>query len=72
MTTVAIWQVADSGPRRLPSAALDLEAQLEGWIDQDPDLVQFGLRILGRQVRVDTGLLDLLALDPTIRKGAGA
>jgi Holliday junction resolvase-like predicted endonuclease len=64
MTTVAIWQVTDAGLRRLESAPLDLEKQLEDWIDQDPDLVQFGLRILGRQVQVDTGPLDLLALDP--------
>jgi RecB family endonuclease NucS len=56
--------MTDVGPRRLESSTPDLETQLESWIEQDPDLVQFGLRILGRQVRVETGPMDLLALDP--------
>jgi hypothetical protein len=64
MTTFSLWQVADAGAERLPSSAINLERELEDWIDRDPDLVQFGLKILGRQVRVETGPLDLLAIDP--------
>lgn len=64
MAHVAVWQMTDIGPNKLAPSSLSLEADLEAWIDQDPDLVQFGLTILGRQVRVDAGIIDLLAIDP--------
>ncbi len=64
MTTLAVWQVSGTEPRLLASAQVDLEKQLEEWIERQPDLVQFGLTIVGRQVRVSAGPIDLLALDP--------
>lgn len=52
------------GPRRVASASLDLEQRLEEWIERDPSLLEPGLTIVGRQMRLDAGVLDLLALDP--------
>lgn len=64
MASVAIWQVGGEEPSRLLPSSVNLEAELEAWINRVPDLVQFGLLILGRQVRVEAGPIDLLALDP--------
>ncbi len=64
MTQMGLWQITGGGPRALQPAAVDLEAQLEAWIEQDPDLLQRGLTVVGRQVHVDGGILDLLAVDP--------
>ena len=63
---IGVWEVTDSSPRRLPAERVDLEEMLEGWITEDPSLVQAGLVIIGRQAIVDNrrAKLDLLALDP--------
>lgn len=63
MTAVAVWQVASDEPTRLDAAQVDLEKDLEGWIDLNPDLVRFGLQVIGRQVHLEAGPIDLLALD---------
>lgn len=63
MTSVAVWQVASDQPTRLEASQVDLEKDLEGWIETNPDLVRFGLKIIGRQVHLEAGPLDLLALD---------
>jgi len=60
----ALWQVCDDGPRKLAGAAVSLEQQLEDWIARHPDLLQNGLTVVGRQVRVESGTIDLLAIDP--------
>jgi hypothetical protein len=44
-----------------------LERSLEDWIEADPDLVLDGLLIVGRQVTVAGGRLDLLGIDPAGR-----
>lgn len=59
-----MWQITGDEPRALNPASVDLEAQLESWIAQDPDMLQRGLTVVGRQVRVEGGILDLLAIDP--------
>jgi len=41
-----------------------LEEYLEEWIERDPGLLQVGLTIVARQIGVEGGALDLLALDP--------
>ncbi len=64
MRRVGIWTITPGGPRRLASASLDLEQRLEEWIERDPALLDPDLTIVGRQMRLDAGLLDLLALDP--------
>jgi len=60
---LAVWQIADAAPVLVKESPVKLEANLESWIEQCPSLVQFGLTILGRQVRVDAGPIDLLAID---------
>lgn len=64
MANVAVWEVSGSSPERLKIASVDFEVQLEDWIAQDPDLVEFGLTIIGRQVPVTAGFIDVLAIDP--------
>jgi hypothetical protein len=60
---VAVWRVDQDGPRRAPYAVLQLEKHLEDWIERDPSLVEEGLRIVGRQVVLESGRLDLLGVD---------
>jgi Holliday junction resolvase-like predicted endonuclease len=64
LTQVGLWRISDTGPQKLVSANIGLERDLENWIEQDPNLLEAGLTIVGRQVYVDGGPLDLLAIDP--------
>ena len=64
MDTIGLWHIGDSGPARLPSTELGVERELEDWIERDPALLERGLVIVGRQIRLEGGPLDLLALDP--------
>jgi hypothetical protein len=65
--SLGIWEVGRSGEATLARAVegeIDLERDLEAWIEEDPTLLREGLVILGRQLYVQSGPLDLLALDP--------
>lgn len=64
MSRFGIWQIKDSLPRKLNESSIDLEKNLESWIEKDPSLIQAGLVMLARQMRIEDGRLDLLALDP--------
>jgi Holliday junction resolvase-like predicted endonuclease len=64
MQQIGLWQVTDQGPVRLDSSGIDLEQYLESWIERDPGMLQHGLTIVGRQLALEAGRLDLLALDP--------
>lgn len=64
MNTIGLWQIIETGPTRLPAAEVAAERDLEEWIERDPDLLERGLVIVGRQIRLEGGPLDLLALDP--------
>jgi Holliday junction resolvase-like predicted endonuclease len=64
MQRVALWEINGLTPTRLSASPLDLERHLEEWIELDPALLQSGLDIIGRQVVLDAGRLDLLAIDP--------
>jgi hypothetical protein len=64
MQKVGLWQINGKAPVRLQECNADLDQQLESWIEADPDLLQIGLTIVGRQVEVEGGRIDLLALDP--------
>lgn len=64
MGTIGLWQITNAGPSRLSPGAVGLERDLEQWIEQDPSLLEQGLVIVGRQLMLDAGRLDLLALDP--------
>ena len=64
MKKIGIWTITSEGPSRVKESNLALEKKLEDWIENDPSLLQSGLTIIGRQVHVEGGPLDLLALDP--------
>ncbi len=59
-----IWQVGQSTPLKLEESNVGLEKNLEGWIEADPSLLPGELEIISRQMMVEGGRLDLLALDP--------
>jgi hypothetical protein len=64
MQKVGLWHISDGRPHKIQESSLDLEQQLEEWIEADPNLLPGGLSIVGRQIEVEGGRLDLLALDP--------
>jgi Holliday junction resolvase-like predicted endonuclease len=51
-------------PVRIATGKVSLEKNLEGWIEGDPSLVAQGLQVVGRQVPLEGGRLDLLGVDP--------
>lgn len=64
MRNLGIWQVAKGSLSRVPTGHLDLEKHLEDWIVEDPALLRSGVIIVGRQIALECGPLDLLGLDP--------
>jgi hypothetical protein len=64
MHAIGLWQIGDAGPARLLPVGVGAERDLEEWIARDPALLEQGLVVVGRQVRLEGGPLDLLALDP--------
>lgn len=63
MADLGVWTIDGDAPRRAPRAHVDLERQLEDWIANDASLLADGLTIVGRQLRLEGGPLDLLAID---------
>jgi hypothetical protein len=63
MTGLAAWHITGSGPLKLNAGRVSLEKDLEDWIASDPALVEPGLRVIGQQLQVDGGKLDLLCVD---------
>ena len=72
MTNLAVWRIDESGTSpggqapllsAVERSHLGLEKHLEAWIAVDAKLIGGGLTIVGRQVRIDDGILDLLAID---------
>ena len=72
MTKLAVWRMDGastdddsdgSAPRRVSRSQVGLEQNLEEWIVQDVTLIGEGLTLVGRQVTIDDGRLDLLAID---------
>jgi Holliday junction resolvase-like predicted endonuclease len=64
MAHLSVWHIKEEGPVELPPASINLEKDLEGWIEKDPALLQRGLTIVGRQFHTEGGPIDLLGLDP--------
>jgi Endonuclease NucS len=60
---LAAWRIDSGHPERLSTGAVDLEANLETWIERDPGLIESGLAVVHRQMRVHGGPLDLLCVD---------
>lgn len=72
MTQLAAWSIdgrrteetsQQSEPTRLGRSHIGLEKHLEDWITKDAALVAEGLTLVGRQIIIDDGRLDLLAID---------
>ena len=72
MMNLAVWSVDSPDgegtlqqpvPRRVERSRIDLERHLEDWIANDSTLIAEGLTLVGRQVSIDDGRLDLLAID---------
>ncbi|MGQ0563235.1 MAG: endonuclease NucS domain-containing protein [Gemmatimonadota bacterium] len=62
---IRLWTV-DEADRlvSIPLGRLNLEARLETWIERDPQIVEPGLLIIGKQApTAHGGFIDLLALD---------
>ena len=71
MANLAVWKLGGSQgaegvglqPQPVGRSDVGLEAHLEDWIEADPTLIGGGLDIVGRQVTIHDGRLDLLAID---------
>ena len=63
MADLGVWTVDGDAPKRVSRSGVGLERNLEDWIANDSSLLADGLTIVGRQVRLDGGPLDLLAID---------
>ena len=60
---IGVWTVDGGRPVRLLPGGVELERNLEDWIEAAPSLLADGLRIVGRQIHLDGGPLDLLGVD---------
>jgi Holliday junction resolvase-like predicted endonuclease len=60
---VGVWAIEADAPQRLQKSRIDLEVDLERWLEAHPSMLSDGLSIVGRQVHVDGGYIDLLCLD---------
>ena len=72
MTKLAAWSfnvqhgeegAQPSQPQSLERSHIDLEQHLEDWIANDVTLIGEGYTLVGRQISIDDGRLDLLAID---------
>ena len=72
MTKLAAWSIdgqhaegasQQSEPKRVGRSHIGLERHLEDWIANDVTLIAEGLTLVGRQISIDDGRLDLLAID---------
>ncbi len=72
MTKLAAWRIdtqrGEGGsqqpePQKVGRSRIELEKHLEDWIVNDVTLIGEGLTLVGRQVSIDDGRLDLLAID---------
>ena len=72
MPRLAAWSIdrphfedvsQESAPKRIRRSHFGLEKWLEDWIANDVTLIGEGLTLIGRQISIDDGRLDLLALD---------
>ena len=63
MADLGVWTVDGDASRRVGRSRVDLEKNLEDWIAADASLLADGLTVVGRQLRLEGGPLDLLAID---------
>lgn len=63
MADLGMWRVDGEAPQRVGRSGVGLERRLEDWIANNSSLLADGLTLVGRQVRLEGGPLDLLAID---------
>lgn len=68
MMKLAIWKLDREGdevmkPTPVERSGIELEKHLEDWIASDVTPIGEGLTLVGRQITIDDGRLDLLAID---------
>ena len=64
MAGTGLWVIDGFAPRRIHRVnRVDLEANLERWIGNDISLLDGSLTVVGSQIRLQGGILDLLAID---------
>lgn len=69
LTKLAVWSIGEqdgrelTNPIRAARSHIGLEKNLEDWIVEDVTMIGDGLTLVGRQVTIDDGRLDLLAID---------
>ena len=68
MAKLAAWSMdrspaEGSAPKKVERSHVGLEKYLENWIANDVTLIGEGLTLVGQQVKIDDGILDLLAVD---------
>lgn len=69
MTKLKVWSIGErdggepTNPTRASRSHIGLEKNLEDWIVEDVTMIGDGLTLVGRQVTIDDGRLDLLAID---------
>ena len=71
MSRLAVWSIEarpdddakPSIPKKAGRSSIELEKYLENWIVDDVSLIGDGLTLVGQQVTIDDGRLDLLAID---------
>ena len=58
-----VWRVDADGPEQLKPSRLDEERRLEEWLCRNVELLSDRLLVIGRQIVLSGGTLDLLAVD---------
>ena len=58
-----ICKIIEGIPNQMDNVIPDKEFKLEDWIENDPNILQIGLTIVGRQVHTSAGSIDLLGID---------
>lgn len=53
--------------RRAEQSRIDIEQDFEGWLEENPDMIEPGLRIIARRLDTDAEPIDFVGLDRTGR-----
>jgi len=61
MAKAASWIIEKQKISKLKESTVELEENLESWIEQDPSLVQSGLTIVSRQLILENGRLETVS-----------
>ncbi len=63
MQKIRLWEVSDGKLAEIQGNRIPLEQQLENWLQSDFSVIDPDLLVIGRQVKTDSGSIDLLCLN---------